>query len=98
MKAVVTAIDGIVEFLIGPARRFCPSGKSAISCPALLQKDFCFQLTQIISLSVAVPCPMRGAFRDRHGRWARDAVDAVASSRLLAWTNDADADGEVVWS
>jgi putative ABC transport system substrate-binding protein len=24
-------------------------------------------------------CPRRGAYRDRHGRWARDAVDAAAS-------------------
>jgi hypothetical protein len=33
----------------------------------------------------------QGAFRDRHGRWVEDAVDAKA---LL--TNGADADGEVV--
>jgi len=39
------------------------------------------------------PVPARGAYRDRHGRWARDAVDVDA---LL--TNGADADGEVVWS
>jgi hypothetical protein len=57
-----------------------------------LQKDFCFLLTQITGLMAAIPCPMRGAFRDRHGRWARDAVDADA---LL--TNSADVDGEVVW-
>jgi hypothetical protein len=35
---------------------------------------------------------MRGAFRDRHGRWAWDAVDAEA---LL--TKGAEVDGEVVW-
>jgi hypothetical protein len=35
----------------------------------------------------------RGAFRDRHKRWAGDAVDADAPL-----TNGADADGEVVWS
>jgi hypothetical protein len=35
----------------------------------------------------------RGAYRDRHGRWARNAMDADA---LL--TNSADADGEIVWS
>ena len=38
------------------------------------------------------PVPHRGAFRDRHGRWARDAVDAKA-----ALTNVAEADGGVVW-
>jgi hypothetical protein len=35
----------------------------------------------------------RGAFRDRHGRWVRDAMDAGA--RL---TGARFADGEVVWS
>ena len=39
------------------------------------------------------PASSRGAFRDRHGRGRRDAVDAEA---LL--TNSAEADGEVVWS
>ena len=35
----------------------------------------------------------RGAFRDRHGRWERDAVDAVVRE-----TSAREADGEVVWS
>jgi hypothetical protein len=50
------------------------------------------------------PVPPGGAYRDRHGRWVRDAVDAAASSRAAiagrvffrireraagAWTNDA---------
>jgi hypothetical protein len=38
------------------------------------------------------PVPHRGAFRDRHGRWARDAMDAD-----VLRTNSAEADGEVVW-
>jgi len=58
-----------------------------------LQKDFRSRLGQIRSISAAVPASLRGAFRDRHGRWAGDAVDAAA---LL--TNSAGADGEVVWS
>jgi hypothetical protein len=40
----------------------------------------------------------RGAYRDRHGRWVRDAVDAAVSAHASAQTNDAGADGEVVWS
>ncbi len=55
------------------------------------------------------PALTRGALRGRHGRWERDAVDATASQRASmirkrscsierARTNDADADGEVVWS
>jgi hypothetical protein len=57
------------------------------------EKYFASLRGQITGLFRAIPCPMRGAFRDRHGRWVRDAVDANA---LL--TNSADADGEVVWS
>jgi hypothetical protein len=40
--------------------------------------------------------PIRGAFRERHGRWVRDAVDAAASG-AKARTYDATADGEAVW-
>jgi len=39
-----------------------------------------------------IPSQIRGAFRDRHGRWVRDAVDVAAPL-----TNGAKADGEVVW-
>jgi len=44
---------------------------------------------------IASPCPApkRGALRDRHGRWQRDAVDAMARE-----TSEARADGEGVWS
>jgi hypothetical protein len=39
------------------------------------------------------PASIRGTYRDRHGRWARDAMDAIA-----AQTSGVNADGEVVWS
>ena len=39
------------------------------------------------------PVPKRGALRDRHERWVRDAVDAMAHK-----TNAPLADGEIVWS
>jgi hypothetical protein len=39
------------------------------------------------------PVPARGALRDRHERWERDAMDAIFHE-----TNDDIADGEVVWS
>jgi hypothetical protein len=42
---------------------------------------------------VARPVSARGALRDRHGRWERDAMDAACQE-----TNDVVADGEVVWS
>src|SRR3984893_1796988 len=50
------------------------------SCP---QKYSPSRFTQIKSISAAVPAH-RGAFRDRHGRWARDAVDAAASGARIA--------------
>jgi len=34
-----------------------------------------------------------GAYRDRHGRWVRDAMDAGVSQGVRH-----DADGEIVWS
>jgi hypothetical protein len=39
------------------------------------------------------PSTVEGVYRDRHGRWARDAMDV-----LVLLKNGADADGEVVWS
>ena len=56
------------------------------------QKYFPSRLTQITSISLAVPSHMRGVSRSSR-TWKRDAVDAAA--RL---TKRADADGEVVWS
>src|SRR5712664_2605415 len=76
------------------------------------EKYFCSHLTQINSRTLAVPAH-RGAFRDRHKRWAWDAVDAAAlgARRGLQGgfgracersngelTNDVAAYGEVVWS
>jgi hypothetical protein len=48
-----------------------------------LQKYFRSGLTRIKSISLDVPSH-RGAFRDRHGRWERDAVDAAALAREVA--------------
>jgi hypothetical protein len=56
------------------------------------QKYFAFPETGN-PLSMRHPEPARGALRDRHGCWARDAMDAKAVQ-----TSAAGADGEVVWS
>jgi len=50
------------------------------------EKYFAFIVGQIISRTPAVSCPKRGALRDRHGRWARDVMDAfsVRRDRLIA--------------
>jgi len=44
------------------------------------------------------PASARGAYRDRHGRWKRDAVDVRMLKRGDAWTKAALADGKGVWS
>jgi len=51
---------------------------------------------QISGFLVAIPA-REGAYRDRHGRRAGDAMDAAASGAIIALTNDAAAYGEVVW-
>jgi hypothetical protein len=48
---------------------------------------------QNFRLSLSHPASTRGAFRDRHERWKRDAMDAKARA-----TSAAIADGEIVWS
>jgi hypothetical protein len=46
-----------------------------------------------------IPRSKRGAFRDRHERWARDAVDASGLQRAIRErTNNTDADGQAAWS
>ena len=44
-------------------------------------------------MNTAIPPQTQGAFRDRHERRVRDAVDVD-----VPLTNGTDADGEVVWS
>jgi hypothetical protein len=58
-----------------------------------IKKYFAFPFPQISGISPAIPALSRGAFRDRHERWARDAMDAGARV-----TNARSADGEAVWS
>ena len=58
------------------------------------QKYFRSFPTQITCISLAIPAHTEGAFRDRHGRRAGDAVDAGGAK-----DEGVDlADGEVVWS
>src|SRR5215218_7375193 len=42
-------------------------------------KIFRFAVTPNHPYNSRHPAPARGAYRDRHGRWARDAMDAAAS-------------------
>ena len=57
------------------------------------QKYFACAVGQINATDSRVLLPSRGALRDRHERWVRDAMDAAVSL-----TSDTKADGEVVWS
>jgi len=52
-----------------------------------LQKYSGFLFTQITSTSIASR-PARGTYRDRHGRWVRDAMDVACQARSSARTND----------
>ena len=47
--------------------------------PASASKIFRFALTPNQPYNSAHPVLLRGAYRDRHGRWVRDAMDAAAS-------------------
>src|ERR1700684_304831 len=47
----------------------------------ILLKQFAGSVGQITFRSPPVSRPKRGAYRDRHGRWARDAMDASGSAR-----------------
>jgi hypothetical protein len=83
------------------ASMICPTGKKtsrAKTCPAVTAKIFCFAIAPNHIYSFRHPGPRRGAYRDRHGRRAGDAMDAVASGAIIARTNDVAAYGEVVWS
>jgi hypothetical protein len=54
-----------------PPCGYCPS------CQCAAAGKHC-RLPQISGLFRAVPCSKRGALRDRHECWARDAMDAAA--------------------
>jgi hypothetical protein len=58
-----------------------PDGQITKSCQVLRRKIFRFRRRANHRYKLAPSRPARGAYRDRHGRWARDAVDAAASAR-----------------
>ena len=57
------------------------------------QKYFALPVGQIIFIPSRHPGPIRGAFRDRHERWA--GMQWTLQARKA---NAREADGEVVWS
>jgi hypothetical protein len=63
----------------GDRRLICPTGCSAIPVSSPTCKNF--SLSRLVETGIGrmSPAPARGAYRDRHGRWVQDAVDAAAS-------------------
>src|ERR1700733_13532875 len=91
--------DGEGPSALQSTQLICPSGCFAISLSIAVRRNISFRGEVETVLSISHPASTRGAYRDRHGRWVRDAVDAMAAQRKhFAWTSGADADGEVVWS
>jgi hypothetical protein len=60
--------------------KFGEPDQSDLPCPVPFQKIFRFPRRANHLYKFARPAPHRGAFRDRHGRRVRDAVDAAALS------------------
>jgi len=57
----------------------CLTGKSPKICPAVFRKIFRFRRGANQGYQLAPSrAPQGGALRDRHERWVRDAVDAMA--------------------
>jgi hypothetical protein len=89
------ALDARFYFAASAAHQFQSlSGKSANQCPALLRKIFRFTFHPNHLYISSCPAHTRGAFRDRHERWVRDAMDARSAKDESARL----ADGEAVWS
>jgi hypothetical protein len=82
VKLIYTA-SNLMSFEISDTikvqRDFAWTGKSLNSCPAPPRKIFRFSADPNQIYIHLYPVPHRGAFRDRHGRWVRDAMDAAAS-------------------
>src|SRR5882724_1617117 len=78
-----------------------PTGKKTVACENLstpARENISLRVCPKSNLQFPPSRLIRGAFRDRHGRRVRDAMDAAASGAIFCATNDAATYGEVVWS
>jgi hypothetical protein len=80
-------------FVFSISRKKLPDGQISKNLSSPRDKNILLSLEAKSPAYCARSAPTRGALRDRHGRWARNAMDAKP---LL--TNSGDADGKVVWS
>jgi hypothetical protein len=71
----------------------CPSGARLKTLSSTVSKNIPLHSLLETPLWIPPSRPSRGAFRDRHERWVRDAVDAAVRE-----TGATVAYGEVVWS
>jgi hypothetical protein len=68
----------------GSPKRLFPEGfQGDLGRPVCARKIFRFAVTPNQWLPSFVPHSQRGALRDRHERWARDAMDVAASAQSL---------------
>jgi hypothetical protein len=74
-------------------RDFLEPFQRDLHCPVVIVKRFRFAFHPNQTYNFRIPHSQEGRFRDRHGRWERDAMDAISQQ-----TSDDIADGEVVWS
>jgi hypothetical protein len=86
--------SGQLQSHLRAKRNFLKQINLILSVQSWAKKYSAFAVGQIIFTSSPVPRSSRGAFRDRHGRRARDAMDASGAADESACL----ADGEVVWS
>ena len=70
--------------------------RTATDLPVALirRRQFACDVGQIRSISPRIPCPPGGAYRDRHGRWARDAMAVGLRTRRMRFL----ADDKAAWS
>jgi hypothetical protein len=65
----------------------CPTGKKIVACENLSTRrseNIPLRVYPKSNLQFPTSRPTRGAYRDRHGRWAWDAMDAAVSGAIIA--------------
>lgn len=73
------------EAVQAPAPHLTPYSRAATDLPVALirRRRFACDVGQIKSIFPRIPCPRRGTYRDRHGRWAQDAMAVGLRTRRM---------------
>jgi hypothetical protein len=69
-------VDSRLQHALRQNRKFSRGINAILPVQSCLKKYSVSRFTQIKSIFAAIPSLLRGAYRDRHGRWVRDAMDA----------------------